>query len=305
MNIPSPEVSVLVPTYNHEAYIGTAIESVLAQDTSFPVEILIGDDCSTDGTAGIVAEFERRHPGRVRVLTPAKNGGGHANFSRLYKAARGKFIAQIEGDDYWTAREKLQKQVDFLRGNPEFSLCYHGMEVRHEGVEEEETKKEATPEITNKGDPEESGLERITRFNYIRTASSVFRNGLIEGLPPWVFELPLGDWPLFVLLAERGRIRYIDEVMGVYRVHGGGVWSCRTETERLMATVRVAEICRRKLGHPGFDDCVYKMSGRVASAAWENGEYAQAMRFTAKRLAALARNPGMKWKRRSKRSPGR
>jgi glycosyltransferase involved in cell wall biosynthesis len=279
----APVLSVLIPTYNHAGHIAQAIQGALEQEAPFPIEILVGDDCSTDGTTEIVREFERDFPGRVRVFVPDTNQGGTANFNRLYRAARGEFIAQLEGDDYWIDPKKLEKQVALLRERPELALCFHKVRIDYEDGSGRAS------EISNLNDPETSDLSRITRFNYICTASSVFRNRLIDGLPDWVNPLPLGDWPLFVLLAEHGDIGMIDEVMAVYRIHSGSTWGSKPEQYRLIQTVRVAEICREHLGHCGFDDCIAKMSNRIATTAWRNRNFRRAIKYTAKRLAAKRR----------------
>lgn len=283
----SPVVSILIPTYNHADHIAQAIQSALDQQTDFAVEILVGDDCSTDGTTRIVREFEHRWPDLIRTFIPDENGGGHANFNRLYRAASGEFIAQLEGDDYWTDPHKLEKQVALLRHRDDLALCFHKVRIEYEDGSGR------PDEITNQSDPETSGLARITRFNYIWTCSTMFRNRLIDGLPDWINPLPLGDWPLFVLLAEHGDLGLIDEVMSVYRIHSGNTWGNRPEQIRLIQTVRVAEVCRRRLGHQGFDDCVYKMSKRIAATARKNRNFKRSFNYTTKGLAALIRNP--KW----------
>ena len=281
----SPTVSVLISTYNHGPFIAEAIEGALIQETSFPFEIVISDDCSTDNTREIIEDYHKRCPDKIRPLYSDTNQGGHVNFDRLYSEARGDFVALLEGDDYWTAPHKLQQQVGFLEENPDFAICFHNLEIKND---KRETK---SPRFTNHNDPEVSGLERITRFNYIWTVSCVFRNRLIDGVPPWVHSLPLGDWPLVVLLAEKGKIRYMDEVMGVYRVHGGGVWSRQPKQKRLIKTIRVAETCRKHLGHPGFDDCIFKTSRTVARLAWQKGNYRRAWRFIAKCGKIVLRRP--------------
>ncbi len=254
-----PRGQRLITTYNHEPYIAQALDSALAQKPGFPIEILVGEDASTDDTAAIVREYSRRYPDRITAFITEKNEGGHANLSRLLSAARGRFIALLEGDDYWTDDRKLRKQVDFLEAHPEFSLCFHRMKIISEdGVECQQA-------LSNEGDPEVSGLARITKFNYIWTGSVVFRNGLIEGLPPWVHDLPLGDWPLHVLLAEHGQLGLLG-TSGESPIPSGGVWASGPIQFRLVQTVRVAEACRQHLRHPGFDDCIWKTSRRIARA---------------------------------------
>jgi len=117
-----PFVSVGMITYNHEDYIGRAIEHVAGQETSFPIELIIGEDCSTDRTREIVFEYQRKYPDLIRIITSESNVGMRRNGLRTYEAARGKYIAFCEGDDYWHHPRKLQTQVDFLESNPEYGL---------------------------------------------------------------------------------------------------------------------------------------------------------------------------------------
>lgn len=131
-------VSVFMITYNHENYIEHAIEGVLMQKTSFPIELIIGEDCSTDNTRKIVREYEGRYTEIIKAQYPEKNRGMNNNFLTVLQSARGKYIALCEGDDYWTDPLKLQKQVDFLEANPEYSLCVGGF--KEFNIYTEETK---------------------------------------------------------------------------------------------------------------------------------------------------------------------
>lgn len=118
-------VSVIVLTYNHARYIRQALDSILAQETDFPYEILVGDDASTDGTQAILREYARREPDRLRLFLHEKNMGASRNAYTLLMAARGKYLATCEGDDYWCDREKLRIQVAYLEAHPAFSGCVH------------------------------------------------------------------------------------------------------------------------------------------------------------------------------------
>lgn len=106
----TPLVSVCMTTYNHEAYIRQAIEGVLAQQTSFGVELVLGEDGSTDGTAAVCREYARRFPDRVRVVGGGENVGWRANYRRTFDACRGKYVAYCDGDDWWDDPLKLQTQ---------------------------------------------------------------------------------------------------------------------------------------------------------------------------------------------------
>lgn len=120
-----PVLSVITITYDHEAYISKCIEGVLAQKTNFPIEYIIAEDCSTDNTRAICEEYVRKNPEIIHLITSDSNVGYIKNELRAMIAARGKYIAYCEGDDYWTDPQKLQKQVDFLESHPEYSVCFH------------------------------------------------------------------------------------------------------------------------------------------------------------------------------------
>ena len=118
----NPPVSVLMITYNHEAYIHQAIEGVLKQETNFDIELVIGEDCSTDGTREIILNYQKKHPDIIRIITSDQNVGGRQNGLRTLRACRGKYIAICEGDDYWLEPKKLQIQYNFLNNHPEYGL---------------------------------------------------------------------------------------------------------------------------------------------------------------------------------------
>lgn len=124
-----PLVSICCITYNHAPYIKECIEGFLMQKTTFPIEILIHDDCSTDGTTEIIKDYEKQYPDLIFPLYEEENQYQKGKASEIdlynYKRARGKYIAYCEGDDYWTDPLKLQKQVDFMEANPDYSVCFH------------------------------------------------------------------------------------------------------------------------------------------------------------------------------------
>ncbi len=134
------KLSVCVPTYNHEQYIGQMLDGAFMQQTNFEFEIVIGDDASTDATPDIIREYDAKRPGIIRAFLHSENQGpkeprefaGRNNVLQLLKACKGEYVAMCEGDDYWTDPLKLQKQVDFLDANPDFAVCHHNMEVIYE-----------------------------------------------------------------------------------------------------------------------------------------------------------------------------
>lgn len=120
-----PLLSIVTITYNHEPYIRKCIEGVLMQQVNFTMEFIIAEDCSTDGTLAICKEYAEKYPNLIQLITSENNVGAIANERRAMKAVKGKYIAFCEGDDYWTDPLKLQKQVDFLEENPEYSVTFH------------------------------------------------------------------------------------------------------------------------------------------------------------------------------------
>src|SRR5215207_1776851 len=124
-----PKVSVCLITYNQVDFVTAAIESVLSQHTSFATELVIGDDHSTDGTRDILLSFARRLPARIRLLLHDSNRGLVRNFSETFTACRGEYVALLDGDDYWTASDKLERQARFLDTHPGCSICFHDAAV--------------------------------------------------------------------------------------------------------------------------------------------------------------------------------
>lgn len=131
----NPLISVRMSTYNHEPYIAQAIEGVLKQETGYPFELIIGEDCSTDRTREIVLEYQRKYPAIIRVIAWDKNVGMKKNGRRTIEACRGKYMAICEGDDYWHNPEKLHKQADHLESHPECGLVYSSYDVYHVSTE--------------------------------------------------------------------------------------------------------------------------------------------------------------------------
>jgi glycosyltransferase involved in cell wall biosynthesis len=172
------KVSVLVMTYNHAGFIAQALESALMQQVNFAYEVLISEDCSTDGTREIVLDFQKRHPDKIRLLLSKQNLHSNEIVVRGIEAAQGPYIALLDGDDYWTSPHKLQKQADFLDAYPECAFCFHNATVIHE--DGSKPPRNWTPA----NQKEFSTLEDIWLGNFIATCSTMFRRGLF-GIPDW------------------------------------------------------------------------------------------------------------------------
>jgi glycosyltransferase involved in cell wall biosynthesis len=228
-----PLVSICLITYNHEKYIREAIDSVLMQKTEFPFELLIGEDCSTDGTRQIVFEYQSRHPELIKVITDEHNVGAQANVMRVLQASSSKYIAALEGDDYWTDPYKLQKQVSFLENNPDYAICCHQVEeLSDNGVKE--------LSVLQRSDSEETyTIADLATGPLMHTPSVVYRKNHTRHLPGWFQRSPVGDYVLYMLEAQHGKIKYFPQPMAVYRKHAGGMWSLKSRTEILVKWLKV------------------------------------------------------------------
>jgi glycosyltransferase involved in cell wall biosynthesis len=232
-------VSICMITYNHENFIREAIEGVLMQKTTFPIELIIGEDCSTDKTRHIVREYAEKYPEIIRPLLPEKNLGVKDNFIQTLQACTGKYIALCEGDDYWIDPYKLQKQVDFLEANEDFSICFHNVKILEDGILVDDFITRQVPDITS--------IKDLARGNYIHTPSVVFRKNQLVLDEFKEIQSPIGDYVLHMLNAKYGKIKKLNELMGVYR-HSVGIWSSKDEVYRIEKTIEVFEILK-----PHFD----------------------------------------------------
>jgi glycosyltransferase involved in cell wall biosynthesis len=269
-------------TYNHAPYFAHAVESALAQETSFDYEIVIGEDCSTDGTRELVAQYARDYPEKIRAFQAASNLGMRENFLRTWKACTGEYIAMLEGDDFWTSRTKLQRQVDFLDTTPECSLCFHKVTVvRQDGsilVGHDGSNIEYANNVKTL-----SGIEDILRKNFIATPSVMFRNGLIAELPVWATKIAMLDWLLWALHATRGQLGYIEGVMGSYRLHAGGAWSALHPALQTQNTAQFLRHMDSELGfryHRQVSESICAQYNSLALWYWTRGLYAEARRCT-------------------------
>jgi glycosyltransferase involved in cell wall biosynthesis len=223
-------VSVCMITYNHEEYIAQAIEGVMMQRTTFPIELVIGEDCSTDRTRKICLEYQEKYPDVIRLLLPEKNLGMQQNSIITLRSCIGKYIALCEGDDYWIDPNKLQKQVDFLEANLDFSICFHPVMIWKEG--------EIIDDYITREVPDTTTILDLAEGNYIHTPSVVFRKNQRVFDEFKTINSPVGDFVLHMLNAKYGKIKKIRDVMGVYR-YGVGIWSTQSDTKNGLNSLSV------------------------------------------------------------------
>lgn len=235
------KVSVCITAYNHGEYIAQAIDSVLLQKTDFDFEIVIGEDDSTDDTRKIVKGYKEQYPDKIRLfLNDRKNviyidgrPTGRWNFMNNIRNAEGDYIALLDGDDYWTSPDKIQKQSDFLDNHPDCAMCFHAVRILFEG--DGRSEHIAEPH----GRKNVYTLKDLLKGNFIYTCSVMFRNGLLPEFPEWFSRVAWADWPLHILNAEHGDIGYIPEVMGTYRIHSGGIHSSKMEIDRVKGMIQI------------------------------------------------------------------
>ena len=232
----NPKVSVHMITYNHVKLIAQAIVSVLMQETDFPVELVIGEDCSTDGTRSVVQAYANKYPNVIRAVLPDHNLGMHKNFEAVRAACRGEYVALLEGDDYWTDSAKLKKQIAFLNRHGDFSLCFHSCTVynKRDGKDQ----KWVLPQGLKKDIFE---TEDIIGPWFIPTASILFRNYDDFELPAWVENCQSGDLPFLLLMSLRGKFKYLDVSMSVWRLHSGGVSASHRGYSKVIGIVYIYE----------------------------------------------------------------
>ncbi len=242
--IPSPVVQVQTITYQHAPYIRDCIEGVLMQKTNFPFEYLIGEDCSSDGTREIVFDYAKKYPEKIRVITADQNFGMMGNIRRCRLAARGKYIALCEGDDYWTDPYKLQKQVDYMEQHPEVSVTYH------DACKVDAAKNIIEPSMLPEIRKRNFSSDELKSGFWVLTMTMCFRN-LIDKYPENYFRVYNGDTFLTSLLGNYGSGAYLDNISpSCYRVNESGVFSMKAElhkkTQSLSTFVELMKFYKQK-----------------------------------------------------------
>ncbi len=223
----APLISVCVITYQQVNYIRNCLDAILMQRTSFPFEIIIGEDESKDGTREVCLEYAEKYPEKISLFLRSRkdviyvNGSpnGRYNFIECIKSAKGKYIAICEGDDFWTDPNKLQKQADFLETHSEYVGCFHNTEERYEDDHDR-----ASFLYCNFPTSRNVSFSDLSFSNLIPTCSILYKSKLFGEFPEWYFKITMGDWPLHLLNAQFGVFWYFPKVMAVHRLHSKSIW---------------------------------------------------------------------------------
>lgn len=219
-----PLVSVCLVVYNQKPYIAQCIDSILKQKTTFPFELIIGEDDSTDGTREICIKYAKEHPDRIRLFLRKEKDkiwidgykSGRHNFIQNLKSAKGKYIALLDGDDYWTDPLKLQKQVDLLENSDAIVGSYSDTYIKKADKDELEAWRNDLPDDMTLKDT-------IAIYSPFHSSSFFFRRDLLKKFPEWFSSVQSGDMFLFAYLALYGKLAKADTTATVYRKHDSGV----------------------------------------------------------------------------------
>jgi len=235
----SIKVSVVMITYGHEEFIEQAIQSVLDQVCNFDLELIIANDKSPDKTNDIVLKFLEidENSRKIVYLNRLSNIGMMPNFLDALQRADGDYIAICEGDDFWTDNYKLQKQVDALEKNKNYSLCFHNSKVVYQNSDKK-------PYLFNDIDQKTTLYfdDLIERWQ-MATASMLFRN-CIKHYPSWFSLQYNGDMALQFLLIGYGPFLYLEDLMCVYRIHDKGISNTKNTAQisNIRSIIRLLEI---------------------------------------------------------------
>ena len=227
-------VSVLCTAYNHEKYLREALDSMVNQETDFAYEILVSDDVSTDSTPNIIRDYAARYPDKIRPFLLTENlysQGRDVYYEVFFPAARGKYTAFCEGDDFWTDPTKLQRQVDFLEAHPDYTACVHNTELmKYEGARADDSL------VTRDADCDMEFSDILPGMSHAWHTSSLLGRTELLADPPDFYDIAaeagFGDFPYALWLRLNGKIRFLARFMSCYRLSSGtDSWSADQEKQ--------------------------------------------------------------------------
>ncbi len=239
-------------TFNQRHYIGKAIKGVISQKVSFPIQLVICDDASTDGTPEIIRQWKEKYPDIIEYSQNPANLGLAGNYIKALGMCKGKYVAMCDGDDYWFCRTKLQRQVDYMESHPECALTYHRVINYYEDTGEKR--------LSNGGGAatQSTTAAQLAKHNTITNMSVMYRASLVDlrNLPGWLKDVRLVDYPLHLMYASKGTVHYMAKPMGVYR-KSEGVWTHAAKVQRLRMALDVRINMMRELsGYPEIVEAI-------------------------------------------------
>ncbi|WP_334085975.1 glycosyltransferase family 2 protein [Helicobacter typhlonius] len=235
-----PKLTIIMPTYNREAYIRDALDSILMQECSYLYEIIIADDYSSDDSLYITKEYQSKHKDKIRILTSAHNQKLFKNISRVYADIKSEYFCVLDPDDFWIDRHKIQKAIDFLESHKDFSMYFgntaYKYEVETHSQDPEQHFRDCKPRITDFA----ALLDKRRMFPH--TSSVIYRNVVFcNGLPQQLLNVSAdneitfrGDTFRNVVHLQKGKAYYSGEVDSVYRIVSSGIWTSLSAYERVL-----------------------------------------------------------------------
>lgn len=237
-----PMVSIAMVTYRQQDLIGRAIKGVVKQKVTFPIELVIVDDCSPDDTYAVAESWRQRYPDIIRLYRNETNVGVQENYLRAFSHCRGRYLALCDADDYWCDRRKLSRQTAYMEANPACALTFHRV-INHYADTGEKS-------LSNPHQKVDCGLLELSRGNFITNCSVLYRRSMVDlqHLPTWFTDDGIWpDYPLHMLYARCGAIHYFSKPMAVYRRGGVGEWTAAGEYDRQMKALTVRRHLLREL----------------------------------------------------------
>ncbi|BCP52230.1 hypothetical protein K32_08470 [Kaistia sp. 32K] len=292
-----PAVTAVIVAYNHERYIAQALDSVLMQKTTFPYEVIVSEDRSTDSTMDVIQDFVDRYPDRIRVIRSDVNLGNNDVVTRALQLARGRYLTWLDGDDYWVSPDKLQSQFDFMEAHPDSAITYHDVARVTE-----------TGEVIRilKGTDKRATIDDLIQSNFVGIGGMI-RAAALQDIPAWLRDMPAGDWPLCLLAARSGFIDYLEGPLAHYRIHGSSNWAARPLLEQSLLSLELLNDLEDHLGadYPqSFQRSRRNMMGRlrevsesapsVAPVALDPEERLRQAEWTAKDATVRAYEAGIR-----------
>lgn len=231
-------VSVRLMVYNQEEFIDEAMTGIMMQKTNFKVEVVVGDDFSTDKTLELIRKYKDTENIHIRILDRKKGDaywqkrqarGRLYNFINIIENCSGKYIALLDGDDCWNDADKLQLQYDLLESDKTLTVACHNLMTRYA-----ETGK-LYARFSNESRPADRiTLEKMLKGNWASTPTIMVRSEIIKSAPEWIFSQRVADYFLWCYAATLGDIGYIHKTMAIYHVHNKGVWSKNSAKKRIL-----------------------------------------------------------------------
>ena len=246
------KLNILLITYNQEKYIGQALESISMQKTSFEFNVIVADDCSTDCTLDLISKYAENSNIEFKFLPNTVNLGYNKNYERSIKSCDGEYIAVLEGDDYWTDPERLEKHVQFLDNHKESSMTFNRIIFYYQDQNDykinEWTVNDDFRYFTSK--------QQLTGNKIGNLSACVFRRYIFDKLKPGLFDIKIADWMLGIIFGQYGFITELKDTMSVYRIHGKGQWSRQNEEEQIKGLINSIPIYNEYLDFKFNDDFI-------------------------------------------------